>query len=897
MKILSSRTLYGPNVYHSHPVIITTVDLEEWTDIPSNEIPHFTENLIGLLPGLKNHHCSRGHENGFIERLREGTYMAHIIEHIALEFSVLCGIEVFYGKTRYAGAVGKYEIATRFLNEDGMKACMSEAILLAQAAATSIDFDVQATVQKIRIIIRESSLGPSAQALLDAAKKKNIPIRRVGKESLLRLGYSKKMKRVQTAVTECTGLLAADIAQDKNWTKSLLKENFLPVPEGVVVTSASELDQALTTIRGPYAIKPLNGNHGNGVALNLTSRQDVFEAFEISKRHSPQVLIEEMCPGNDYRILVVNGKMIAAAQRIPPCVKGDGESTIKALIEELNLDPRRGNGHENVMTKIEVDDVMMACLHKLDLTLESVLKKDQVVMLRANANLSSGGHAIDVTSRVHPEVITLCERTARIVGLDICGIDLIHQNISQPVNESVKIIEVNAGPGLRMHLSPSEGSPQPVAEAIINMLFPIGEHGRIPIVSVTGTNGKTTVVRMLHKILSEVPDRTVGLTTTDGIWIGSEKIFSGDTTGPQSSQVVLTDPKVDMAVLEVARGGLLRGGLAYDWSDVSVITNIRHDHIGQDGIEDLDDLIWIKSVVAERVRENGVLVLNADDEASLNLRDNPKVMRVKKHICLYSINAQNAALRTHKITGGSACWVENDWIYVQHGIIFDKVIKVTDIPATLNGIADFQVSNALAAIGAAVAAGASISQIVKGLKAFQPMHENMGRLNIYKVLQGYVILDYGHNADAIAAVGRMLSRLPGYTKTAVFGMPGDRADRLIQNGGETIAHCFDRFILKDDDDLRGREPHQTPKIIQAAILNRNPGADTKIIPNQIEAIHYALQNIKPNEIVGIFYEKLNSVMPVLLQYDPQPIDMIPPLRSETSFKDSNRKELEHARTL
>lgn len=894
MRIVSTRTLHGPNVYHHLPVVLMVVDLEEWADIPSTEIRNFAANLLHFLPGLQTHHCSRGCDGGFVQRLQIGTYMAHIIEHIALELSVLSEIEVTYGKTRYAGKPGLYEIVTRFQNEDGMIECLRQAVGLARAAAISADFSVSDSVEQIRQTVLKNKLGPSAQALVEAAEKRGIPCRRMGPNSLFRLGYGKKSKRIQAAVTDQTSLIGADIAQDKQWTKSILRENLLPVPNGVIVESAGDIHEAIRMIQAPFVIKPLDGNHGNGVGLNLQTEDEALAAFTIAKKFSKSVLVEEMCFGNDYRVLVVNGKMIATALRHPPFVVGDGRKKILRLIEEMNQDPLRGNGHNSILSKIEIDDVLENQLRKQGLDLQAVPSVGTKVFLRLNANLSSGGTATDVTAQVHPQIANLCERAARVVGLDVCGIDLIHDDISAPVSARTQIIEVNAGPGLRMHLSPSEGEPRPVAEPILDMLYPTVEQSRIPILSVTGTNGKTTVVRMLHKIFSDPGDRFIGLTTTDGIWMGKENIFCGDTTGPQSSQVILTDPKVDMAILEIARGGLLRGGLAYDWSDVSVVTNIRPDHIGQDGIEDLEDLIWIKSLVAERVKPGGTLVLNADDEASLGLRNRPQIRKSSLSIFLYSIEGQNPALKEHRRSGGSACWVENGWIYVFHGHLLNKVVRVDEIPITLNGIADFQVSNALAAVSAALAAGATISQISQSLKSFQPLHENRGRLNLYQVQGGYVILDYGHNSDALAAVGRMLSRLPGYRKTAVFGLPGDRTDRLIESCGKTIATFFDRFLLKDDVDLRGRQPRQTPLLIQKGILSINPEASIQIASDQQEAIRLAMEDIRPGEIVGIFYEEFATVMSQLLQYDPQPIDRIPHLKKSADQRVPMAYELEQA---
>lgn len=875
MRIRSLRTLHGPNVYHYLPVVIMTVDLDELADVSSTQIPQFVSNLLRLLPGIQTHHCSRGRAGGFVERLTEGTYMAHIIEHVALELSVAADIPVNYGKTRNAGKPGLYEIVTRFQNEEGMKEALSQAFDLVMAAINSEPFDLPSTIREIQRFAGKNQLGPSAQSLVDVAKARQIPVRRIGNNSLIQLGQGYKTRRIQAAVTDKTSLVAADIAQDKNCTKRVLEENFLPVPHGYVVSTLEGLHDALTEIKFPVAIKPFDGNHGNGVTLNIKNLHEATESFALARKFSPSVILEEMCQGKDYRILVVDGKLIAAAERIPPQLNGDGVSTIKSLIDQLNSDPKRGVGHQNVLSQVEVDQALLNCLSKQGLQLESVPAKNTRITLRQNANLSGGGTAIDLTAKVHPDVKNLCERAARVIGLDICGIDLIHTDISQPVHEGVKIIEINAGPGLRMHLAPSEGTTRDVASPIIDMLYPNFDNGRIPIISVTGTNGKTTVVRMIHKVLSDKVGDSVGLTTTDGIWIGDHQIFSGDTTGPRSAQVVLSDPKVTHAVLEVARGGLLRGGLAYDWSDIGIVTNMRPDHIGQDGIENLDDIIWIKSLVAERVKEGGTVILNADDEASLSLKYKDGMHEKKRNVFLFSMKGQNAEIQKHREEGGSCCWVENGWIQIYHkGQIF-KVCRVIAIPATMNGLAEFHISNCLAATSACFAIGVSAPEIAESLSTFKPIKQNRGRLNLYRIHSGYVVLDYGHNSDAISAIGKLLKKTKSQRKTAVFGMPGDRADQLILDGGKAIAHCFHRYILKDDNDLRNRKPRETPGLIQKAILSENPKAVVSIIEDQFQAISKALDEIQKDEIVAIFYEELNSAMSILLQYDPEPIEALP----------------------
>ena len=873
MRIISFRTNHGPNVFHNQPTIVMTVDLEGFAEKASTHIDGFTARLLNTLPGLYKHTCSLGYAGGFVERLNTGTYMAHIIEHVAIELSAMSDIEVHYGKTRYAGQPGLYEIVTVFKNEEGMKECLRQAmgIVLATIYAHQPVIDLEIIKKKILA----SSLGPSGQALFDAAVKRNIPCRRIGIESLLQLGYGKNTRYVQSAVTNQTGLIAADIAQDKNLTKMILQENFISVPMGRVVSTVEELDEALAEMEAPFVIKPVNGNHGRGVMLDLQDRDSVLLAFEHARQICPAVIIEEMCRGNDYRILVVNGKFAAAAMRRPPQVIGDGKKTLTQLIEILNSDPRRVDGHLGTLSKVPIDGAVMETLKKNGIdSLEYVLEENETVVLRENANLSSGGSAIDMTDGVHPEVIQLCERAARVVGLDICGIDLIHHDIRKAPDFMTRVIEVNAGPGLRMHMSPCEGKPRDVGGLIMDMIYPDVEQSRIPIVAVTGTNGKTTVVRMLHKIFSDQLTG-VGLTTTDGIWIDKQKIFEGDTTGPKSSRLILSDPKVSMAVLEVARGGLLRGGLAYDRSDVAVITNIRMDHIGQDGIDDLDDLVWIKSLVAERVKPGGTLILNADDERVLNLRNRPRVQEQSPHLFLFSANPENVELKKHLFNGGDACWYSDGWIWIQRSDTIDKM-RVKEFPVTANGLAEFQIANVMAATAAALALGADRQQIAKSLQEFRANIENSGRFNIYQVDKSYVITDYGHNCDAFLAVGQMLDKLEGYKKTAVVAMPGDRRSNLMEEAADILIKHYENFIIKEDADRRGRAKGEVPAILEKKILRNKPTVPVRVIPNEAEAVRFALGQMQEKEIVIIFYERLKEILPVLFEFGALPVDHIPP---------------------
>lgn len=875
MKILNFKTINGPNVYHTRPVLVMKIDLELWTDQSSQEIHGFIEKLMATFPGLIEHRCSPGYYGGFYERLLRGTYLAHIIEHIAIELSVLAGIRVRFGKTLYAGQTGYYNIITRFINEEGMKTCLESAFKIVEAMILKVEFNLAEELKKIQFISEKTKLGPSTEAILQAAQKKGIPCHRLGQESLLRLGYGKNIRFVQATLTDRTSAIAVDLVQDKALTKNILQQYNIPVPQGLVVKKKNEIVDAFLKLKSSVAVKPLDGHHGQGVCLNLKSLDSVQEAFFIAQKYSESVLIEEMCFGKDYRILIIDKKMVAAAERIPPFIIGDGSSSVQQLIEKLNQDPRRANGHCGALTKIEIDAILLNTIQMQNENLNSILKKNKKLILRENANLSSGGTAKDVTDLVHSEVRSLCERIARIVNLDICGIDLIHSNVADPIANNLKVIEVNAGPGLRMHLFPNEGQSRNVGEKIIDMLYPITSAARIPIIGVTGTNGKTSIVRMLRKIFSALPNSTVGMTSSDGIWIGQEKVADGDASGPVSALTVLSDSKVDHAILELARGGLLRGGLAYDFSDIGIVTNIRPDHLGQDGIEDLEDLVRIKSLVVEQVKENGYVILNADDEQSLGLMNRKNLFKVSKNIILYSLKPYNPALVWHLKQKKDACWLQGDMIHVMLNNKMYQIGNASSLPISMNGIAQFQISNVLAVVAAAVASGVQVDIIYDALMDFNPNRENSGRVNLYKVQQGYVFLDYAHNPDGLAAIGEMLSFFKDYKKTAVLGLPGDRKNSLIEKSAHVAAQYFDRIILRDDFDLRGRSPGEIPELLNSVLTKNYPHIETQIIENENKAIEKGLNSLSEKDIVVLFYDELGPVKKTLRQFDPYPMDSIP----------------------
>ncbi|XGC79984.1 cyanophycin synthetase [Bdellovibrio bacteriovorus] len=876
MRVIGLKTLNGPNVYHHHPVIIMRIDLQDWTDVPSDELPELVAGLKRELPGMADHHCSPGVPGGFYERLEKGTYLAHILEHVALEYSILTGMDVTYGKSRYAGRPGLYDIVTRFTNETGMKECLKQSLLTISNLLKNQPVDVGNSVAKIKAAIKRSELGPSAKSLYDAAKKRNIPVTRIGTESLLQLGYGKNSRRVQSAISDRTSLIAADLVQDKNLTKSVLKKAMIPVPHGVVITDESEIHEAMKSLTLPLALKPIDGHHGEGVNLNLQNENEVRLALQQASQYSSTFVLEEMHMGLDYRVLVIDGKFTAAAERLPPFVIGDGTKSIDQLIADLNSDPLRGDGHEAFLTKVVIDEILVQHLAKQGLSLQSVPLPEERITLRANANLSSGGRAKDVTFITSDEIKDMCERVARIVGLDICGIDIIAKDITKSVKESeLVVIEVNAGPGLRMHLLQKTPENQDVGSKIIDMLYKDPQQARIPIASVTGTNGKTTVVRLLQKIMMASGKTNVGMTSTEGIWINDKKIFTGDCSGPASAEVLLHDPAIDCAILECARGGLLRGGLAYDWSDVGIITNISADHIGQDGIETIDDLYWIKSLVAERVKKGGTLVINADDENCLRLLENNRVIRHECKIILFSTNPDGEKFTELLDKGYNACWLEGRHIIMSYNGRVRNLCSVEDIPMTISGRAEFQVANVLAALAGAVGLGASPETVLDVLLEFNPTSENQGRMNLYKVGQGYVILDYGHNAEAINNIGKLLQSLPNFKKTVVLGLPGDRSTDLLLQSAEKIAQYYDKVILRDDEDLRGRRPGEVPALLAELYAKKYPGIKVEEILHEEDAVLQALTELRGQEICVIMYEDHQMVMRAMREFDPVPVSVLP----------------------
>src|SRR5215475_12980580 len=890
MRVGGIRALAGPNVYSHSPVLSMRLYLDDLAGKESREFPGFNEFLLELLPGLAKHHCCMGREGGFAERLREGTYFGHVVEHIALELTELAGVPVYHGKTRSAGEPGAYNIVIEYEAEEGTKRLLRLAAeiiesLIMQAKGVEA-FPLERRLKEVRELIARSELGPTTKAITEAATRRGIPWKRIGDQSLVQLGYGKHRRYIQAAMTERTSAVAVDIASDKELTKVLLRDAGIEVPYGILAQSEAEAIEALEMIGAPVVIKPYNLSQGKGVSLNLTSPAQVAQAYCIAKEFETKVVVERQLIGRDYRALVIDGKVAAVSERVPAHVTGDGHRTIAELVEAVNRHPARGEDHERPLTKIAVDEAMMEFMGRRRMTLGDTPNPGEVVYLRECANLSTGGTARDVTDLIHPQVAAMCERAARIIGLDICGIDLILDDIASPPGPDNGVIEVNAAPGLRMHVAPSEGHSRDVGAAIIDMVYPDGATGRIPIISITGTNGKTTITRMVAHALSK-RGMTVGMATTDGIYIGGELVVEGDTTGPLSAQTVLSDPSVEIAVLETARGGIVRGGLGYDWSDISVISNVKLDHVGQDGIETLDDLLYVKALVAERVRKGGTLILNADDERLAQLADDELVARPKKNVVYFSMHPPHVLIRRRLDAGGSAYLYKDGWIVEAVGGAETRVVRASDIPVTLGGAASFNVANALAAVAVCRAQGLSREEVAAALKGFRGDLHNAGRAGLFEIRGGYALLDYGHNPDAFAAVCQMAAKWRGRRVTGVIGVPGDRDDMVVDQAGRAAARGFGRIIIKEDRDTRGRRRGEIAELLRRAVISEAPGRNCRVMLDEIDAMRAAIEEIEPDDVVVIFYEKLDPALSLLEQFGAKPAQSVPRLfHSAESFLQS-----------
>jgi len=865
MRIESTRRLRGPNVYLERPVMVARVHLDGLTERESTDLPGLTERLLATLPGLAEHHCASGAPGGFVRRLHEGTYFGHIAEHVAIELSVRIDRPVNFGRTVYADAPGVYDVITECPVDEPPDSGLAED-LLAQAIDLVTGRTARPDLDDLAARWEHTRPGPTTDAIARAARARGIPVDRVGPLSLLRLGYGRHRRLVWAAMTDGTSAVGVDIAGDKELTRRILCDAAVPVPEGGAAGTAAEAVAIYAALGGPVVVKPRHGRQGSHVYLGLTSPEAVRAAFDAASADGA-VVVERQLTGRDFRVLVVAGRVVAAAERLPAHVTGDGHASIKDLVERVNADPRRGSGHGRALTRLRLDDVAAAALARQECTPASVPAAGATVWLRDNANLSTGGTARDVTDAVHPDVADLCRRAAEIVGLDIAGIDLRLPDITAPLppcgtRAAGGVIEVNAAPGLRMHLSPTAGQPRDVAGAVVGALFPPGAPARIPTVAVTGTNGKTTVARLIAHLLGRSGYR-VGLTSTDGVYVGGRMVQRADATGPRSAHVVLSDPTVEAAVLETARGGILRRGLGYDHTDVGVLTNLAADHLGQDGVQTLDDLAHVKALVAERVRDGGALVLNADDPRVRDLVGRPRVRAAHKRLLWFGLTP-SGVVEKHVANGGTAFTVV-DGVLVERTRGRDTpLITLARLPGAFGGAARYAAANALAAAAAARGLGVPAERVAAGLAAFDPAAGNPGRGQLYAVDGRYVLVDYAHNPAAVDAVGELLHGVWGPDRcVAVVTLPGDRSDDLIAECARAVADRFGRVVLHEDTDRRGRAPGAVPELVRRAIEARRPRAEVTVRRTVEEALPAALATTDPGDVVLLLYENVEPVSALL----------------------------------
>ncbi|HYP41622.1 MAG TPA: cyanophycin synthetase, partial [Chloroflexia bacterium] len=811
IKVKRIKVLSGPNIWAYRPVLEILTDIGKYEELPSDKLPGFTERLVEALPTIWEHRCSEGQPGGFLERMRIGTYMGHIVEHIILELQSLAGMDAGFGRTRQTEHYGEYRIVVDYRDPEAAKMCVHLAIEIAEKLAEGLplDFDLAEKLSEIREVAEDNMLGPSTQAIVDAARKRGIPWFRLNEGALVQLGHGKHSRRIQASETSNTSNIGVEIASDKELTKNLLAKVGVPVPQGEVVSDADAAWQAAQEISGPVVIKPFDGNQGKAVSVNLTTEEQVRTAVELAQQVSRKVIVEQFLQGSDFRLLVIDGKLVAAAERRPAQLIADGRHNIRDLVKMLNEDPRRGHGHGSALTRIRMDAAAELTLDKQDLNWESVPPPGQVVYLRDNSNLSTGGTATDVTDIVHPDNAAVAVLAAKTIGLDIAGVDVVCQSIKRPLaDQNGGIVEVNAAPGLRMHVYPSEGKSRPVGDAIVSMLFPEGTSARVPLIAITGTNGKTTVTRMIGHIYSTMK-LYVGMTTTDGIYFGGVRRVKGDSAGPRSAESVLQHPMVDVAVLETARGGILRSGLAWDRSTVSVCLNIANDHLGLEGIETPERLARVKRVVIESASKDGYGVLNADDPLVVDMaQDCPG------SVVFFSMDAATPALTLHLAAGGKAAYHNNGALILAEGSKETFLMKATDIPASFGGLIPFQIQNALAAATACWVAGVPLESIRLGLRTFQADDKSApGRFNMFNVGRARVIIDYGHNPHALKAVQAAIGQMKPRRSIGVVAAPGDRRDADIQELAVVAANTFDWIIVREDGDLRGRERGEIAHLI------------------------------------------------------------------------------------
>ncbi len=864
MKILKIQALRGPNIWsiRRQKLIQMRLDLEELEERPTDKIDGFRERLENLLPTLIEHRCSEGCRGGFFQRVDRGTWMGHVIEHIALEIQTLAGMDVGFGRTRETKTPGVYNVVFNYLEEKVGIYAAKAAVKIAEALIAGEDYDLTDDIQNMKEIREDVRLGPSTASIVDEAVSRDIPFLRLGRNSLIQLGAGVNQMRFQATITCKTSNIAVDIACNKEQTKKMLDDASIPVAKGDICYDEEDLKDTIDDIGYPIVIKPLDGNHGKGASINVTNWEDAVKGLKHAKEYSRRVIVEKFVTGFDFRVLVINNEVIAAAQRVPAHVIGNGKNTIQELIDITNEDPRRGYGHENVLTEITIDRTTERLIDNAGYTLGSVLPEDETLYLKSTANLSTGGTSVDVTDLMHPENVFIAERISRVIGLDICGIDIMAPNLTQSLKENGGVIlEVNAAPGFRMHLAPSEGLPRNVAAPVIDMLYPPGKPSRIPIISVTGTNGKTTTTRLISHIVKNNGYR-VGFTTSDGIYIQNHMMEKGDTTGPISAEYILKDPTVEFAVLETARGGILRSGLGFKVCDIGVITNIQEDHLGISDIHDLKDLSRVKSVVVESVKKDGWAVLNGEDENCLEIAKS-----LSCNVALFSLDENCPAIIEHCAEGGIAAIYENGFITIKKGDWKIRVERATHIPLTLNGKAKFMIANVLAATLSAYLYGFKTEDIKLSLATFIPSAAHTpGRMNIFEFSKFKVLIDFAHNPTSYLGIEDYLSSVDASRKIGIISGVGDRRDEDIKECAKIAARMFDHIIIRQEKHLRGRTEEEIINLILEGLQEGDASVTHEVVSLEVEAIKHAISIAEEGTYIVALSDVIDNAIDIVQSY-------------------------------
>ena len=858
LRVTRIRALRGPNYWRLAPVIACDVALGGLETVSSADLPDFTERLTSHLPSLHEHECSRGAPGGFIERLREGTHLPHILEHVALELQVLAGSDVGFGRVFPSGDAGVWWVIVAYEEEEVGLRAVREAVRLLKACLAGDTIDMERLIPDLQSLWQQVRLGPSTGAIVEEARRRGIPVRRLNSRSLVQLGLGRNLRRIQATMADSTSSIAVEIAQNKDETKRVLESIGLPVPVGDVAGDVDEAVDIAMRIGYPVILKPLDASHGRGISPRLDDEEAVRAAWRQPHEVSDAVVVERYVDGTDHRVLVVNGKVIAVAERVPARVVGDGTHTVRELIQIENRDPRRGVGHTKILTRLPLDELTASYLAERDYTFESVPAAGEIVALRPTANLSTGGTAIDRTDEIHPDNATACEMAAGAVGLDVAGIDVMTADISVPFRDNgAVIIEVNAAPGIRMHTHPAEGQSRNVAAPILDMLYPPGSECTIPVIAVTGTNGKTTTVRLIAHLFRHT-DRTVGLTTTDGVYLNNRLVMEGDMTGPFSANIILSNAAVDVAVLETARGGILRAGLGFDECDVGVVLNVSADHLGLRGIHTLEQLAEVKSVIAAVVKREGHAVLNADDPLVYAMRE-----RSPGDVVLFSTTDETGspAVADHIGRNGIAALIENETFVIRRGRLRIPIAAVRDVPLMMGGAARFQCGNILAAIATAYVQGVRYDDIRAGLLSFFPSPSmTPGRLNLIRMNGAKLLIDYAHNAAAVEGLMELVRQLPARRRLGVLAAPGDRRDEDIRAVGR-LAGSLDHVVVKEDDDRRGRGRGEVASLIIEGLRESGMSDEqVEIVHSELEAVDRAVSLLGTNDLAVVLADDVRGVL-------------------------------------